>query len=245
MISAVILTKNEEKNIVDCLENLKFCDEIVIVDDYSNDRTVEISKRYNAKIFLRKLDDFSKQRNFGLEKANGEWVLFVDADERVNFDLAKEIQKVILEDNRTGFYIRRADTIWGRELKYGEFLGLSFLRLGKKGYGNWTGRVHEEWRINGSVGLLKNPLVHFPHQTIKDFVEEINYYTTLRAEELHEAGTKVNWYTILLYPKFKFLINYLLKLGFLDGIPGFVVAILMSFHSFLVRGKLWFLNKRS
>lgn len=245
MVTAVVLTKNEEKNIVDCLERLSFCDEILVIDDDSLDRTEEIAKSLNAEVIKHSLNNnFSAQRNFGLEKARGDWVLFVDADERVGANLAKEIIQTINLTSFDGYYIKRDDTIWGRKLKYGETGGIKFLRLAKKKSGRWEGKVHEEWKINGRIGILSNSLDHYPHQSIGEFLKEINYYTDLRAEELHAKHIKVKWYDILLYPKLKFLLNYFLRLGILDGLPGLIFVIMMSFHSFLVRGKLWRLNQK-
>lgn len=243
MITAIVLTKNEEKNIVDCLESLSFADEIIAIDDNSEDRTVEIAKRMEVKTFTRNLDDdFSGQRNFGLSKTKNDWVLFLDADERVNDELKKEILEFI--NNPQGFegaYIRRMDYIWGRQLKYGEIANKKFLRLARKNSGKWLGAVHEEWIINGQTTTFKHPIVHYPHQSVAEFLKEINYYTDIRAQELFEKKVRVNWYSIILYTKLKFIQNYFFKLGFLDGLPGFIFALMMSFHSFLVRGKLWLL----
>lgn len=242
MISAVVLTKNEENNIVDCLESISWCDEVIIIDDHSTDNTVELAKRAGAKVYSHSLDqDFSAQRNFGLQKAQGEWVLFVDADERVSSALWYEIMAMINNPigGYDGFYLKRKDTLWGKELQYGETGNIKLLRLAKKDAGQWNGYVHETWKIKGKTSVLKNPLAHFPHQTVAEFLTEINYYTTIRAKELYKKKVFVSWWHILFYPKAKFVLNYFMKGGFLDGLPGFVFALMMSFHSFLVRGKLW------
>lgn len=249
MISAVVLTKNEEKNIVDCLETLTWCDEILVIDDNSEDRTTEIAQKMGAKVFVHALEDnFSKQRNFGLQQAKNDWVLFVDADERVTSDLKNEITHLSKERGRdqqsNGYFVKRVDFMWGRELKHGETGSMKLLRLARKDAGAWEGAVHEKWKVKGKVGKLKNPLLHFPHQTITEFLQEINFYTTLRATELYQQGVKIQWHDIILYPKVKFIYNYFIKMGFLDDIPGLIVALLMSFHSFLVRGKLWLLWKK-
>lgn len=250
MISAVVLTKNEEKNIVDCIESLSFCDEIIVIDDNSNDRTVELAKRTGAKVFTKDLNNnFSSQRNFGLDKAKGEWVLFVDADERVSPELAKEIKEIIrlsksLEKNTIGFLIKRFDYMWGRELEHGETGNINLLRLARKNTGKWEGRVHEVWKVGGNIAILTNPLLHYPHQTVSQFLQEINFYTDIRAKELYDKGIKTHWWQVLIYPKAKFIFNYFLRLGFRDGLPGLVFALMMSFHSFLVRAKLWLLWKK-
>ncbi|MBI2622447.1 glycosyltransferase family 2 protein [Candidatus Microgenomates bacterium] len=247
MISAVILTKNEEKNIEVCLKSLDFCDEIIVIDDNSVDKTVELAKKSKAKVFTRALNnDFSRQRNFGLEKAHEEWVLFIDADERVSPSLCDEITQLtnnpITQCN--GFYIKRRDFMWENELKCGETGDIKLLRLARKEGGKWEGRVHEKWKVKGKLGELKNLLLHYPHQTITEFLREINFYTDIRAQELYEKGTSVYWWSIILYPKVKFFRNFFVKKGFLDGLPGLILALMMSFHSFLVRGKLWLMQQK-
>ncbi|MBI4009256.1 glycosyltransferase family 2 protein [Candidatus Roizmanbacteria bacterium] len=245
MISAIILTKNEEENIGRCLKSVKWCDEIVVIDDYSTDRTLEIARKHKVAIYPRSLNnDFSAQRNFGISKANNDWVIFVDADEVVSDALAYEISSAIqlkgesLEE-LNGFHIRRIDFMWGRELKYGETGNVKLLRLGRKGKGFWKGMAHEKWEIKGPLGKLLNPLQHFPHPTLTEFLKEINFYTDIRAGELKIKKTKVFFWSVLIYPLSKFLLNYFLKKGFMDGTRGLIFAIIMSFHSFLARSKLW------
>ncbi len=248
MLSVVVLTKNEEKNIGECLKSLLWCDEIVIVDDYSEDKTIDIVSKVCKvhkvfKVVQNHLDgDFSGQRNFGLEKAKGEWVLFVDADERVSTELAKEIKRITDNSKHiTGYYIKRQDYFLGKQLKHGETANVKLLRLAKKPSGKWSGKVHEEWKVAGETEELSNSLLHYPHPTISEFLTEINFYSTLRAEELYKKGTKVGFWQIILYPKAKFLQNYIWRDGLLDGMPGLVMVLIMSFHSFLVRGKLYLL----
>lgn len=250
MITAIILSKNEEKNLEKCLESIKWCDEIIIVDDMSSDKTLEIAKKYKTTIYQHKLNNnFSAQRNFGLSKAKHEWVLFVDSDEIVSDGLAYEISNAIsLKDQGLngfdGFYVKRTDFMWGKQLVHGEVGGIKLLRLAKKDAGKWEGNAHERWMIDGPTGVLVNSLLHFPHKTLTEFLKEINFYTDIRAKELNDKKTKVFFWSIFLYPFTKFMINYFFKKGILDGIHGLVFAIIMSFHSFLVRGKLWHLNNR-
>lgn len=251
MISVVILTKNEEDNISDCIKCISWCDEVIVIDDYSEDKTVEIAKKLNAKIFKHSMDnDFSMQRNFGLSKAKGNWVLFVDADERISDALAFEISNIANQitdqilGKYSGFYIRRNDFMWGRKLMQGEAGGIKLLRLAEKNFGKWEGRVHEKWKVKGRIGELKNPIIHYPHKTFQEFLKEINFYTTIRANELHREGRNANFLSVLVYPLGKFILNYFLRRGFLDGVPGLIVATTMSFHSFLVRGKLWLIDSK-
>jgi len=247
-ISAIVLTKNEEKNIKECLESLKWCDEVIVVDDCSEDKTVKISRKMGVKVFVHPLNNnFAQQRNFGLQQAQADWVLFVDADERISTTLRVEIQKDIRTSGHQdikGFYLKRIDFVFGKWLKHGETERIKLLRLAKKDAGRWKGTVHEVWKIEGKTSELKNPVLHYPHPTVSGFLEKINQYSTLRAKELYCAGKKTNFFEIIVYPTGKFLKNFLWNLGFLDGLPGFLHAVFMSFHSFLVRGKLWLMTHK-
>jgi len=253
-ISAVVLTKNEENNIERCLKSIGFCDEIIIIDDDSVDKTINIIQNlkfkvqnYNSKlkIFQRNLNnDFSGQRNFGMEKATGNWILFVDADEEVTREHKFEIRSTIwrIKFEKNAYYIKRRDFWWGKELKYGEtrkLRDLGIIRLVRKKSGKWTGKVHEIFKPSVSVGLLKSFLNHYPHPSLQDFIGKINYYSSLRAKELYQSGKKPCLCETIFNPFFKFCLNYFIYLGFLDGVPGFAYAFLMSFHSFLVRAKLF------
>jgi glycosyltransferase involved in cell wall biosynthesis len=257
-LSAVILTKNEQDNIERCLKSLDFCDEVLIIDDNSTDNTIKIIEEFkkrqrkkNINIFKRKLnEDFSAQKNFAFKMVKGDWVLFLDADEEISKELREEIKKIFFNELTTlpeiaGFYIKRRDFWWGRELKFGEVLKVrnkGIIRLVKKNSGFWKGKVHEEFIFLSQkfkIKKLKNFINHYPHQTIKKFLEEINFYSTLRAKELFENNKKTNIFEIIFYPLTKFILNYFIYLGFLDGIGGFTYSFLMSFHSFLVRAKLY------
>jgi glycosyltransferase involved in cell wall biosynthesis len=222
--------------------------EIIIVDDSSTDRTLEVAKTLNFKnlrVFRRSLEgNFSSQRNFALSKAKNEWVFFVDADERVSDQMLGEIKQEIKDTDKVGYYIKRKDVLWGRVLLHGETGNIRFIRLVKKGGGRWRGRVHEYFDLKGKSGILNNELTHYPHQTVSEFLAEIGLYSSLRARELYEEGVRSSVISIILYTKGKFLLNYFAKLGLLDGTQGLIFAIMMSFHSFLVRSKLWLLDQK-
>lgn len=248
MISAVILTKNEAKNIRECIESLRFCDEVIVLDDESNDSTRELVKRLGAKVYIRKIEgDFAAQRNYGLGKASGEWVLFIDADERVPKMLASEIIQVTNDPtiHFTGFYLKRDDFLWGNRLTHGEIGVVKLLRLAKKGAGKWRRRVHEVWDIAGPTYVLKNPLLHYPHQTIREFLKDINFMSTIDSQVKYEEGMKPSLTQIIFWPKGKFIYNFMFRLGFLDGMQGFIVTLMMSFHSFLSWSKLWLSQRKT
>lgn len=240
MLSVIVLTKNEEKNIGKCLKFLNWCDEIVVIDDYSEDKTVDISKQSGAKVIQHHLgNDFNKQRNFGLSQTKGDWILFIDADEIVTKELQEEIKKYLEVDWLNGCFIKRQDKFMGRWLKHGEPIKNRFLRLARRGTGRWLNKVHEIWQVREPTITLRNPLLHDGETSISSFINKIDYYSTLRASELATKKKKSNIGQIIFYPLGKFLQNYFLKLGFLDGIPGFSLAFLMSLHSILVRLKLY------
>lgn len=244
MITAIILTKNEEGKIEKCLKSLLWCSEIIIVDDYSTDHTLEIAKKYTQKIYKRKLNrDYSSQRNYALDQAKGDWVLFVDADEWVGTGLKNEIQNEIKNNKKvSGYYFKRSDYFLGRWLRYGETSDVRLLRLAGKKSGRWTGKVHEVWEIKGETRQFSNPLFHYSHESILKFLTSINRYSDIISHEKVKNGTKVNLSDVILYPGGKFIQNYILKKGYRDGMPGLVIAVMMSFHSFLVRSKIYILT---
>lgn len=246
-ISAVVITKNEESKIIDCIDTLDFCDEIIVVDDNSKDNTVQLIKNYKGKkiqIFQRSLDNnFSDQRNYALEKAKGKWVLFIDADEIVSSKLSEEILAVVNDDNISAYSIKRKDTFLGVTLEYGETGSMSLVRLVRKNSGKWHGAVHEIWKTKGVTQELKNEISHNPHKNISQFIQKLNFYSTLRAQELYLQKNKSNLLLICIYPLAKFTKNYIVLRGYKDGTVGFIHAVFMSLHSFLVRGKLYLLWK--
>lgn len=248
-LSTVILAKNEEKNIIRAIESVEFSDEILVIDDFSIDKTAEIAKKMGVLVLQRRLEgDFSNQRNFGLQKSRGEWVLFLDADEYLSKELQREIGKVVNQANgqKSAYHIKRRDYIWGRELLHGELRYArkqGFIRLVKKGSGKWFSPVHEVFVAELKIGKLKSFIDHYPHPTVGEFLSEINFYSTLRAKELLRKGESTSLLWILVYPKIKFIMNYFIKFGFLDGSAGFLYAFMMSFHSFLVRVKLYQYSK--
>ncbi len=247
-LTAVVLTKNEEKNIERCLKSLVFCDEVIVVDDFSQDKTVEIVHNFdkNIKVIQRKLNnDFAGQRNFGLSKSKNEWILFIDADEEVSDELKSEIQNLNLQ--KESYFIKRRDHFWNRELKFGEIRQIrqiGLIRLIRKSSGTWMGDVHEIFHTSKNTGQLNSFLDHIPHPTLKEFISDVNRYSDIRSQELFNKGVKTNIFEIIFLPSGKFIYNYFFNFGFLDGAAGFTYSFMMSFHSFLVRSKLYQLTNK-
>lgn len=245
MLTAIVLTKNEESVISRCLNSLRFCNQILVVDDESIDKTVKISKTSGAKVLTHSMkDDFSSQRNWALSQVKSGWVLFVDADEIVSSELAEEIINAITADSVSGFYIPRSDYMWGQKLHYGDVRGLKLLRLAKHDVGHWSGRVHEQWVINGSTLTLKHSLTHFPHQVLVEFLHHINLYSTIKSQEFITNKKNITLFHIIFAPIYRFLFLYFFKLGFLDGVVGTIHALLMSFYVFMVASKTWLIKSK-
>lgn len=237
-IGALILTYNEEQRIRDCLESVSWVDEIVIVDSYSTDRTVEICQQYTSKIFSRSFDDFSAQRNFGLEKINTDWVLVIDADERVTPELRAEILKEISSPRHDAFFIPRKNYFLGKWIKYCGWYPDYTLRLFKKTDKRYTKRVHETIDYE-NTGKFKNNLIHLTYKDLSHYMHKMEKYATLWAEEKYASGKKVTLLKIIFRSIFEFIKLYFLKLGILSGSPGFVLSVVSTYYTFFKYIKLW------
>lgn len=245
MISAVILAKNEEKQIEDAIATVSFCDEIIVIDNESSDSTTEKAKKAGARIVHSKGQNFSEHRNLALKKAKHDWLLYIDCDERISPQLRKDIIESVNSHIYDVFAIPRVDYFWGKKIRRGELstaASQGIIRLVKKGSGKWIGDVHETFDSSRAVGGMSYPLEHYAHQSVADFLHDINVYSTVRAQELHKKKKRTNTLDILITPFGKFVYTYFIRLGMLDGAAGFVYSFMMSFHSFLVRGKLYLLH---
>ncbi len=246
-ISSVIITKNEEGNLKRCFNSLSFSDEIILVDDFSKDRTVKIAESYKAKVFRRKLNqNFADQRNFGLSKAKGRWVFFIDADEEVPVSLRNEIVQVTSNPLNTqdGYLLKRKDIFYGKKLNHGEWGKNLILRIIRNGSAKWVRNVHETLEVKGKLTKLKSELTHYPHKNLNSFVESINYFSTIHAFSNKDEGKKSDIFKIIFYPFFKFFYNWIYKGGFKDKDHGFTMSLMMSFHSFLAWAKLWQITRK-
>lgn len=241
-VSAIILAKNEEKKIIQTIKSLSFCDEVIVIDDESSDKTAEKAKNAGAKVIEHaKKNEFAGQRNWAMEQAKNDWILFIDADEEVTEDLKNEIGKLALNSNIVAYAIPRKDFFWETELKFGETRKAreqGIVRLIKKGGGVWIGAVHETFVPTGGVKKLNGYLNHNSHESLSSFIEDVNIYSSIRAEELAKIGKRFSLFELIAFPFFKFIYTYFILGGFLDGAAGFVYSFVMSFHSFLVRAKL-------
>lgn len=252
-LSLLLLTHNESENVIKNLDWLGECpniNEIVIVDDDSTDdtiknlKTLKLPKNTKLLVLSRKLEgDFSQQRQYGVGKASNDWILWLDADEKPSPELVSFL-KSFDPDRETSFLLRRQDYFEGRLLKHGETASQSFLRLFDRRQGHFIGKVHETWYPDSPATSTELTIIHHSHPDLYSFLHKINFYSSLRAQELYDQKVSTNLFQIIFYPTGKFIKNYFFKLGFLDSTPGIIMALTMSFHSFLVRSKLWHLSQK-
>lgn len=232
-ISVVVVTFNEEKNIKNCLDSLKFCSEIIVVDSGSTDATLHIAKKYRARIFFKEFSDFSSIKNFGIMKAKNQWILSVDADEVISDELQRQIKKAT-ENDYDGYYIRRVNYFLGKPIKHSGWGNDFQLRLFKKDKGFFSGDVHESIKINGKTGYINEPILHYSYADSKSYFEKMNRYTSIQSQK-----TKPFLFLRLIFsPFFKFVKMFFMKLGFLDGFHGFILAVYSSFSEFVKISKM-------
>lgn len=251
-ISLILIIKNESKNLEKNLTWLNSCKnikEIIIINDYSEDKSVEIikkiiTKKIQIKIFNRELNkDFASQRNFAISKTKYNWVISLDADEKPSLKLIWFLNHI--DNNQYKNYsFKRQDIFLNYNLKYGETANLNFTRLFNKNHGKFIGRVHEIWKSSKPTKRTKLIIYHYSHNNLKSIVQKINLYSSIRAKELFDQKIHTNLFQIIFFPIGKFIQNYIFRLGFLDGTPGIIIALSMSFHVFLSKAKLWHLHQQ-
>jgi|YNPNPStandDraft_1061719.scaffolds.fasta_scaffold28527_3 glycosyltransferase involved in cell wall biosynthesis len=240
-LSVVINTFNEEKNIRDCLETVRWADEIIVVDMYSDDRTVEIAREYTDKIFFHERTYYVEPaRNFAISQASCDWFLILDADERIPPELRDEIIETIQNPgDYVAFRILRRDYMFGRWINYGIWRHQQMARLFRKGSCHWPDRVHTQPIVNGPIGMLKTPFPHFSHRTIERFIAKLNLYTSLEAQEKYKQGIRTSLFVSFLSACIRFAKEYVAYQGFRDGGHGLILAILMAVYQFTTNAKLW------
>jgi glycosyltransferase involved in cell wall biosynthesis len=242
-ISAIIPTLNEEIHITDAIKSVSFADEIIVIDSFSTDKTIEIAEKLNVKIIKRKFDDFSSQKNFAIEQAKYDWIFILDADERVTPEVEKEIIEAVKDPKDfVGFYVRRSFYFSGKKVNYSGFQSDKVIRLFLKEHCKYAGLVHEKITFNGKISFLNNKLNHFSYRNYDHYISKLNHYAAIRAKELYEKGNKVNIYHVMIKPAARFFIHFIVRLGFLDGFTGFLVAKTQAYGVLTRYIKLWLLN---
>ncbi len=251
-LSVVISAYNEEKNLKGCLESVKdLADEIIVVDNSSTDKTSEIARNYTTKVFIQENNplkiDF--QKNFGFSKAVSEWILSLDADERLTPELKEEIKQAldgrssVLEEPRTiynGYLIPRKNIIFGKWIKSDTWWPDYQVKLFRKGKGKFSqNSVHKKLDIEGEVRKLENPLTHQNYTSVSQFITKLNNYTDIEAQSQFLSGYKFSWIDSVKFPVDDFLKTFFLEHGYREGLHGLVLSILQAFYMEIVFVKLW------
>ncbi len=241
-LSVAIITLNEEKNLGRTLESVKeFADEIIIVDSGSTDKTEKIAKQYGAKFYYQKWLGFGAQRNKAIEYSTSDWILNIDADEEISSKLKEKIIEIKDNSKSLGevFEINFMSICFEKKIKYGGWSNTYRIRLFKKNAGRFDEKnVHEEFQTNLKISKIDEYIYHHSYSDLEDYFNKFNKYTTLGAIEYYQKNKKSNIFQIILNPFYKFIRMYIFRLGFLDGLEGFLLAVTSSLYTMVKYYKL-------
>lgn len=230
LLTALVITYNEEQNIKAVLDDLAFADEIIVVDSFSLDKTFEIASSFkNVKIVQRIFDNFAAQRNYALSLASNSWILFIDADERLTPELQQEISTVINQKNSASAYFMRRNFMFeNRKLRFSGWQTDKIIRLFRKENATYNLKkiVHEKLIIQGKIGKLKNRLIHYSYSNYEDYKQKMIFYGQLKAQEEVLKTTNPNSFHFYIRPAYQFLNQYIVRFGFLDGKKGIIICYL-------------------
>jgi glycosyltransferase involved in cell wall biosynthesis len=247
-LSVITLTRNEEANIADCLDSVRWADERIVVDSGSTDNTVSIARDHHATVLRIAWEGYGRTKNIALQQTVGEWILWLDADERVTPELAEEIKAVLRSNDVrfSGYCVARRAYFLGRWIRHCGWYPSPVIRLFRRGKGRFSEQlVHEGLLIDGRVGRLNNDLIHLTDPNLEHYFEKFNRYTTLSAEEMHRTERRSSLYDLLVRPLFTFFRMYVLRVGFLDGLEGLTLCVLSSAYVFTKYAKLWQMERNS
>jgi len=230
LLSALLITYNEESNIKKVLNNLAFADEIIMVDSFSTDKTLEIGSTFkNVKIIQRPFDNFASQRNFALSLASNSWILFIDADERLTPELQQEINVVINQKSSASAYFMRRNFMFdNKKIQFSGWQTDKIIRLFRKEKAIYNPEkiVHEKLIIDGKIGKLKNKLIHYSYSNYSDYKQKMIFYGQLKAKEELQKKTNPNFFHYYIRPFYQFIYQYFIRLGILDGKKGIIICYL-------------------
>jgi glycosyltransferase involved in cell wall biosynthesis len=245
-LSAIVIAKNEANNIAECLASVAFCDERIVVDGGSEDGTAEIAASAGARVEKStEWKGFGPQKNLALSLASGEWVLSIDADERVTAPLAAEIQRAVEGAAADGFEMPRLSTFCGRPMRHSGWYPDYVLRLFKRGAARFSDDlVHERVVCSGRVARLSEPLIHHPVERLEDSLARMDRYSTARAEMIVNSGRRVSFFTGIVRGWWTFVQTYFIRLGFLDGREGFLLAVANAEGTYYRYMKAWLKGRK-
>jgi len=246
-LSVGLIVNNEERILRKTLAAIReIADEIIVIDSGSTDSTVDIAKSMGAKVFVEEWKGFGPQKNSVIEKCNGEWILLIDADEVVSSELKEKIKEKINKNENKVYEINRCSVCFGKTLKYGGWSNQYATRLWKKGSVEVSNNfVHEEFLTELPKEKIKEKIYHHTYLTLSDYITRFDRYTTLGAEEYLKRGKKSSFFNIVINPFFKFIRMYILRLGFLDGVEGLVIAVFSGMYTMSKYFKLRELERKN
>jgi glycosyltransferase involved in cell wall biosynthesis len=244
-LSVTVITKNEATDIGAALASVAWADEIVVVDAFSTDATVAIAREYSPCVVQRAWNGYVDQKNHAASLARNDWILSLDADERVTPELAREIQdQLSAPPTAAAFRVPRVTWHLGRWVRTTDWYPDHQTRLYDRRHAAWTGRyVHEAVTVRGTTGQLRSELQHYAYRDIADHLDTIDRYTTLAARQMHEAGRRAGFLQMAAHPPLAFLRNYIAHGGIRDGVPGLVISVMNAYYVFLKFAKLWELER--
>lgn len=240
-VSVTVITLNEAANIEACLASVAWADEVLVVDSGSTDGTADLARARGARVIVRDWPGYAAQKNFAAREAAHDWILSVDADERVTPELAKEIRDTLARDpGQSGFRMPRVTWHLGRWIRTTDWYPDYQLRLYHRARATWPPRrVHESVAASGEVGRLRSELQHFAYRDLSHHFATMDRYTTLAAEDMRAAGRRAGFFDLAVHPCAAFFRNYILRRGFIDGSAGFVISAMNAYYVFLKFAKLW------
>lgn len=243
LLSVVVSVFNGESEFDACLKSASWAQEIIVINNSSTDRTLEIARKYTDKIFTRPNNAMlNVNKNFGFSKATGEWILCLDTDERITPELQKEILSTINNELSTadGYWIARKNIIFGRWIEHTGWYPDYQLRLFRRGKGRFEEKhVHEMVKVMGEVSYLKNNLIHYHYSTIFQFLNKLNIYVVNEAEQLIKGGYEFKWQDAIRFPVKEFLSRFFAREGYRDGFHGLMLSLLMAFYHLLIVAVIW------
>lgn len=243
-LSVVLSVHNEEKLIEAALKSVKdLADEIIVVDNESADKTIQVAKKYTKKIYEHKNtpEVLNAPKNYGFSRATGDWILSLDADERVSSELAEEIKQALISEEINGYWMKRKNVVFGKWLEHGIWYPDKQLRLFKRGTGKFPAiHNHEYLSVEGKTEELSGHLLHETYSNITQYIDKFNHvYTDNEAENFIKSGKKIMWIDAIRWPLSDFLTNFFARQSYRDGLHGLVLSILQAFYSFEVFAKVW------
>jgi glycosyltransferase involved in cell wall biosynthesis len=245
-VAVTIIARDEGHRIAQCLESVRWADEIVVVvDERTTDDTEAVARRFTDRVFRRAFDTFPAQRQFADDQARADWILSVDCDEVVTPELAAEVAATLRAPAATVYRVPHRDWMFGRWMRHAGTFPQYHFRLYRRGAARWGSAVHERVAFEGALGTLRQPLLHYSHLTVADWIAKMSAYTTTEAQMMFEHGERAGAWRILSEPPLYFGYKYVVQQGWRDGMHGLVISLLLGAYRLVRNLKLWDLQQRA